>query len=182
MSYCLVVKRWNWSSWYKALYKRRPKKIKSLDCPRSDHNMHLQEAYRCQGTTHFKWYPLMPVSSWHTPPFLLLPSSLAYNIPTPDMGLTSTPPVSIWGYEFWPSLKTTTLIVPPPFNYIHLNHQPDITLTPNYSSNCLPWAPNQNHSIPPISMTVLTTIPSWYDLPTSYEVLPVFLCTKNLDT
>ena len=40
-----VVKQSTQSSREKALYKCRPTKIKSLACPRSEHNIHLQEAY-----------------------------------------------------------------------------------------------------------------------------------------
>ena len=48
----LVVKQWTWSIRYKVLHKRRPTKIKPLACTRSEQRTHLQEAYRCQETTH----------------------------------------------------------------------------------------------------------------------------------
>ena len=54
----LVFMWWNWSSQDKVLYKRRPTKIKYLTCPRSEHKINLQEAYRCQETTHLEnWSP-----------------------------------------------------------------------------------------------------------------------------
>ena len=60
--------------------------------------------------------PLIPVSSWYTPYFLLLPSFLDSNRLSPYMILTSIPPVSSWGglgkshprldsYDRFPSLQ-----------------------------------------------------------------------------
>ena len=54
----LVVKRRTISIQVKALYKCFPTNINSLSCLRSEHKIHLQEAYQCQGTTYFGWDPL----------------------------------------------------------------------------------------------------------------------------
>ena len=72
--------------------------------------------------------------------------------------------------------ETSPLIGSPPFKYAHLNQWPDIPLAKNIASYCLPQEPNQNHSIPPIDITVLTPIPSWSGLPNFYEVIPMFMC------
>ena len=119
----------------------------------------------------------MKVSSWKTPSFLLLPYSLAYNRLSPHMKLTFIPLVSSWWYEVSPTLSMSTPIGSSTFNDSHLNSQPDLTLMPNSASDCLLQAPNLNHYFPPIYITVFTPIPSWYELPTFYEILPVFACT-----
>ena len=121
--------------------------------------------------------PLATVSSWYTPSFLLFTSSLAYNNLSSDMILTLIPPVSIWGDE----VSLTLEMVPPigslRLNNIHLNPEPDLPLTPNYASDYIPRSPDQNHSFPPIDITVLTPILSWHHLTTIYDVLPLFSCT-----
>ena len=93
------------------------------------------------------------------------------------MGLTLMPLVSILGGEVSPPLKTDYPIVSHSFNNSHLNSQLDIRLIPNSVSECPPQAPNQNHSIPPIGIIVLTPISYWSELPTFYYVLPMFVCT-----
>ena len=96
--------------------------------------------------------PLMPVSSWQTPSYLLFTSSLDYNRLSHGTSVTLTPTVSIWGDEVSPTLELAPKI-DPPFNAIHLNPQPDFILKPNYSRDCLHQAPNQNHYLPPIDIT-----------------------------
>ena len=74
------------------------------------------------------------------------------------MILNLIPPVSIWGDEVSPTLKMVPSIGSPLFNDIHLNPEPDLTLTLNYAIDYIPWLPHQNHSFPPIYITVLTPI------------------------
>ena len=93
------------------------------------------------------------------------------------MILTLIPPVSSWGYEVISTPETARTIGSSLFNGIHLDPQPDLPLMPKYACDCLTQAPNQNHSSPPIYITVFTSILSWSDSTTFYEVLPVFLCT-----
>ena len=93
------------------------------------------------------------------------------------MSLTLIPPFSIWGDKIIPTLETAPPIGYHPFNAIHLNPQPDLPLTPNSASDCLPRAPSRNYSFPPIDTTVLMPILSWSDPATFNEILPVFLCT-----
>ena len=123
------------------------------------------------------WIPLSPVSSWYTPSFLLFNSSLYYNRLSPDMILTLIPPISIWGGEFSSTLETVPPISSPLFNDIHLKHEPDLPLTPNYAIDYIPRSPDQNHSFPPIDITVLTLILTKCDLTNIYKVLPLFSCT-----
>ena len=111
-----------------------------------------------------------------TDPFLL-PYLLASNRISPHMNLTLISPVSTWWDDVSPTLAMSTPIGSSPFNDIHLNHQPDIPLMPNSASDCLLRAPSLNHYFPTIYINVLTPIPSWSDLPTFYEILPVFACT-----
>ena len=61
----------------------------------------------------------MLVSSWQTPSFLLLTSSLAYNILSPTMNIILTPLVSSLGGEVNPTLDSDPLIGYPPFNISH---------------------------------------------------------------
>ena len=79
--------------------------------------------------------PLALVSSWYTPSFLLVTSSLAYNRLSSDMILNLIPPVSIWGDEVSPTLEMVPPIGSPLFNDIHLNPEPDFPSTPNYASD-----------------------------------------------
>ena len=59
----------------KALYKLHPTKIKSMDFPRIENNIPLQEANWCQRKNNFEWYPLdaciVLKSSFLPPPYLL---------------------------------------------------------------------------------------------------------------
>ena len=82
--------------------------------------------------------PLAPVSSWYTTSFLFFTSSLAYNSLSSDMILTLIPPVSIWGDEVSPTLEMVPPIGSLSFNNIHLNPEPDLTLTPNYAIDYIP--------------------------------------------
>ena len=148
----LLFKQKNWSSWDKALYKRRPMKIKYLACTKIDNKIHLQEAYRCQEKPIYNGIPLTPVSYWQNPSLLLLNYFMAYNRIYPDMSLTSIPLVSSWGGEVSPTINLSPLIGPPPFNVSNLNPPTDLSLTPKYSIDCLAWAPNLNH-FPPIDIT-----------------------------
>ena len=123
--------------------------------------------------------PLALVYSWQTPTFLLVPSSLASNRLFHDMSVTLITLVSRYEYEASTTFETDPLIGFHPFKDCHLNPQPDLPLAPNSVSNCLSWAPYENHFFPPIDITVLTPISPWYDLMNFCEVLPVFFFTTT---
>ena len=71
---------------------------------------------------------------------------------SPELSLTSIPLMSRWGGEVSPNLDSNHLIGSPPFNIRHLKPRPDLPLTSKSSIDCLPQAPNQNHSCPPIDI------------------------------
>ena len=97
--------------------------------------------------------PLKQLSSWHTPYFLLINSSLVFNRLYPDMSLTLIPPVLRWEYDISTTLEPSPPIGSPPYNVSHLNPQPDIPLTPKYTRYFIQQALNRNHSFPPIDIT-----------------------------
>ena len=69
------------------------------------------------------------------------------------MCLTLIPPVSVRDDEVSITLKTAPPIVPLTLNATNINLQPDLTLTPNSSSECLPPAPNK--TIPSLPLASL---------------------------
>ena len=123
------------------------------------------------GSLCLRYPPGIPLpSSYLLPPCHIIGSPLIWY-------WTLIPPVSIWVNEVSPTLEMVPPIASPLFNGIHLNPEPDLPLTSNYAIDYIPQSPNWNHSLPPIDITVLTPIISWYDLTTIYEVLPVFSFT-----
>ena len=96
------------------------------------------------------------------------------------MSLNLIPPVSSWGDEVSTTLKLAPPIGSPPLNDIYLNPKPDIPLTPKYKIDCLPKGANQNHSFPPICITILTSIPSWSDLTNFIRSFPCFFAQQFL--
>ena len=60
------------------------------------------------------------------------------------MILTSIPPMSSWEGEVSTTLDSAPMIGYRPFDIIHLNPPPDLPLTPKYSIDCLPQAPNRH--------------------------------------
>ena len=72
---------------------------------------------------------------------------------SPNMVLTSTSQVSIWGDEVSPTLELTPLIGSPSFIISHLNPQQYLPLKPKSVKDFLPQLINQTHSLPPIDIT-----------------------------
>ena len=109
------------------------------------------------------------------PSYSLLPPWPIIGSPWHETDL-DTPGFNMWG---WGQSHPWTVppIASPLFNGIHLNPEPDLPLTLKYAIDYIPRYPDQNHFFPPIDITVLMPIISWYDLTTICEVLPVFLCT-----
>ena len=69
------------------------------------------------------------------------------------MVLTLISLMSILEDEVSPTLELYPQVGSPNWNKNHLNPQPDNPLTTKYSSDCLPWVPNHNHSFPLIYIT-----------------------------
>ena len=112
----------------------------------------------------------MMVSSWHTSSFLLLPSSLASNMLSPNMNLTSPPPVSSYGDEFNPTLDSAPVIGPPTFNIIHLTLHLIYSLHHN-----IPYIAFPEHLIKTFPLTsILTSFLSCSDLLIFLRTFPCF--------
>ena len=142
------------------------------------HNI-LAGSLQVSGNNQFrKWTPLTPVSSWHTPSFLLFTSSLASNRLSPDMRLISTPPLCQYGGEWvqsYPQISSCTRLLSLQCQQPH--PPPDLPLTPKSYIDCLHRSPkinlliNINFDVNPVMVR-----PHKF-----FDVLSVFLCTTIFD-